>query len=369
MGSDDGVKPSISFVDWLRRRRLVKLKRIGCLALVVTALLAVCWLLPSPERLATRTFQPDIQKLPQQCRKKAAAFYECQKSPSKSVLVCHRRWCHSFGHCQPCGGIGDRTRFLLSQVEDATRACRAVKIDAPMADMAWVESAVYEDPAGWLAELLRFRSYSLGDRRAPPRTLTAELPLVYSHFTPNHYALHQYDPCTMHMLLQPAPALQADIDRHNIAIGGPSIGIHFRTGDSSAFGIANKDTRVGQSQVSEGLAKMMACAEELAEKLFPFQQVSYYLATDNPLVKKLAREDASRTIYMTDFEPESYLRGNSGDRNAWMEVYLLGAREALVVNVQPKEYTGPAGRLSYFSALAKHIGFIPNDHVKECVLD
>ena len=125
------------------------------------------------------------------------------------------------------------------------------------------------------------------------------------------------------------------------------------------------------------------------QQLFPTAHtVAYFVATDNALVKEWVRQEQQQeaitihesssqqqqqprrhVIYMTDLQPESYLRGNGGDRNGWMEVYLLGARDALVANVRPKQYEGHAGRTSFFANLARHIGFMDDKHFKECVLD
>ena len=400
MGSDDGSKKSyalpVSFLwQWKptcrRRRQVLLLVCCACCCCLAAVLV-------SPEWVFTHTFTPETAQLPPQCVEKAHAFYQHQLASSRQrrlVLACHRRGCRASllgGHCEPCGGIGDRTRFLLSQVENAVQAGRRVQLDAPMADLAILDSAVYRDPAGWWAELGRFRSYNVNNRRViqKEQLLSDRAPTLFTHFTPSGLHVHEYDPCTFHMLLQPTPSLRADIERHNQAmrnlVAGPSIGIHFRTGDAAAFGIANNDTRVGATDLLLQWHKMLACADSLQQELFPPMEgpVTYFLATDNAEVKQWARQESSlsalttwqneqdgprRVIYTTDFEPESYLRGNGADRNAWMEVYLLAARDALVVNVRPNDYHGTAGRISYFASLAKKLGFLDDHHVKECVLD
>jgi hypothetical protein len=328
-------------------------------------------LLPAPE-LLNATFSTN-DNLPPQCLATAVIFDDCQAtSPFTYVLACHRKWCNQYGHCEPCGGIGDRTRFLLSQVQDAALHCRArILLDYPLADVALRRNIVYTDGRGWVAEVLRFRSYNVASKLPPAlEDLDQNKQLeLYSHFTPDNYPVHDYNPCYFHILFQPAPRLQQDLARHNANIGNNSIGIHFRTGDSAAFGIDNKDMRV--ASVTRGFQIMMACAKELAAEL---SVTSLYLATDNLHLKRLVQSSPElfvtnpMTIYTTDIEPNSYLRGLEGDRDAWMEVYLLSQRQGLVVNAKPKNYQGPAGDLSYFSELAKHVGFIPDAHVRKCDL-
>ena len=141
---------------------------------------------------------------------------------------------------EPCAGIGDRTRFLLSQVQDileATRPTARVQIDAPTTGLAILEPAVYLDPAGWWGELLRYRSYDVRERKALPYSQllskkenvdagsgaapdSAPETFYYSHFLPNNFAIHEYNACYFHALFQPTPALRADLDRHNAAIDG-----------------------------------------------------------------------------------------------------------------------------------------------------
>ena len=133
---------------------------------------------------------------------------------------------------------------------------------------------------------------------------------------------------------------------------------------------------------------MQQCARELASQLFPehnLKEITFYLTTDNPQVKAHVRAAAAGStttttdettalppplnIYLTDVQPGSYLRGNKGDRDAWMELYLLVARQGLVANVLPESYTGTANRLSQFAELAKKIGFMERHQVRECSLD
>lgn len=350
---------------------------MGVGAAVTTAVVLVLRLSP-PELLFSHTFSAsDTNGLPENCRETAERLYGCQKTGKRRwVLACHRKWCLSRGHCEPCAGIGDRTRFMLSQVQDATDKCMKVELDYTLTDMAILDTAVYTDPKGWLAELFRFRSYKVSDRRSPDSLMLHTKPEdpIFTHFTPNEYYVHHYDPCYFHSLFRPAPLLKKDLDFHNRAIGSPSIGIHYRTGDSISFGVDNHDNRIAPDKLELGLRKMLHCANQLANRLFKRSKdrVTFYLATDNPLVKDMIHDpkiNGGQKVYTTDVQPRSFLRGLSGDRDAWMEMYLLAARQGLVVNVAPKDYGGPAGRLSYFSELAKKVGFLSDTQLLECEVD
>ena len=173
-----------------------------------------------------------------------------------------------------------------------------------------------------------------------------------------------------------------------------SIGIHYRTGDQAAFGLTNADNRVATSALA-GWNKMQKCALELAQQLFPGTNdennnntttVTFYLATDNPHVKEHIRRlqaapgrnsHASRidtplllpNLYVTDVQPGSYLRGNQGDRDAWMELFLLASRNGLVANALPSNYSRTANPRSQFAVLAAKIGFLEAHQFKDCSLD
>ena len=276
----------------------------------------------------------------------------------------------------------------MSQIEEASCDIGRIRIDSPIQGLAVLDTAIYTDPAGFGGELFHYRSYNVKDRTPLPyqqlkrqmHETRSKTGLIYfTHFTPNYSAISDYNACYFHAIFQPNSYLQADLDRHNSAIGkGPSIGIHYRTGDKTAFGIANSDNRVpGQTALKEGLDAMLECAKQLAEKLFPahpLNDVAFYLATDNAEIKEVVRQQRqqqklSLSIYTTDVVPGSYLRGNSGDGDAWLEIFLLSMRQGLVANVLPNDYGGTAKQLSKFAVLAKKIGFMEESQVMQCVLD
>lgn len=404
------------------------------LAAVTASFLMVCYynnicgalhILPPPEILFTDTFDREDGDyrsgggalLPPRCRETARRLDQCQRTTASPhhqqqqhhatmssrtvVFGCHRKWCRSFGHCDPCSGIGDRMRFLLSQVEVASCAVGRVQLDFPVAGLQTLQSAVYTDPSGWLGELLHQRSYHVDRKKPPPYQELIEQQqkqaaatrsiagggsdghhhdYYFTHFTPDWLLNENYDACYFHALFRPDQSLQADLNRHNAAITNASIGIHYRTGDTLAFGIANADNRVSSAAATmEGWEKMKECAMRLAKRLFPSvqpsSQITFYLATDNPIVKENVRQQQQLrrndevTIYLTDGRPDSYLRGNSGDREAWLELYLLAARQGLVANLQLKNYSGTADRLSTFAVLAKKIGFLQDYQFMECSLE
>lgn len=373
-------------------------------AVIALALLMIgCWLvvLPPPELLLQPTFErDDYGKLPKRCLETAKKFDHCQHdrtfSENTLVFCCHRKWCHSFGHCEFCHGLGDRTRNLLAQVQLLQQPCSGkIKIDAPMQGLATLSSAVYQDPAGWLGEIFHYRSYNVKEKvKLPFERLERQLQkennryesdaaaaVHFSHFTPDNFEMFDYNGCYFHILYQPTQELQAELERHNAAIGDSlSIGIHYRTGDVAAFGIPNKDNRLGSHiDVMDGWLTLLDCGKRLAKRIFPkdhmLSDVTFYLATDSAQVKHAALElrreqsDGPR-IYVTDVIPASYLRGNVGDYDAWMEVLLLSQRQGLVANSLPNEYRGTANEaISTFALLAAKIGFISDEHIEACALE
>ena len=392
MGSDNGSSLRRSRItDWVIRKCFIyRLQSIlaGALAflllLLYTNTLSIPRVLPAPELVHAETFtyQENFALLPQHCRKTAEKFHRCQESSIHRVVFgCHRRWCNGSGYCEPCSGLGDRNRFLFSQLQKAVENCWRIELDYPITDVSTLDSVVYKDPSGWLGELLRYRSYDVSARTiydfAKPTSTSPST--LFSHFTPKTYPLFNYDGCYYHILFQPSPSLKLELDRYNVALGNRSIGIHYRTGDSFAFGMQNLgDFRV--KTVWEGWLKMMKCSQQLAQKLYPDnpEEVTFYLATDNAELKKRIQEEqrksestAFRKIYMTDEQPRSFVRGLSGERVAYLEAYLLSQRQGMVANVlvNEKDYHGTGGRLSQFVLFAKKIGFLEDDHVLECSME
>ena len=415
MGSDDGRSKKKSAKGCLLRclwcfRTCPHSRRAIGLTLLISSVVFLRdrRLFPAPELVLSDSFTATTRRpLPERCRATAQRFHHCQQHDQSTttirVFACHRKWCQNYlfgGHCEPCAGLGDRTRFLLSQVQDNYDLgddCLPVQLDYPLKDVALLDTAIYQDPAGWWGELGHYRSYHLDPQKRVSQTIELSSRnhhhhhpqyATVSHFFPHGYRLHNhnYDPCLYHILFQPSRRLQKEIDVYNRAIdshGGPSIGIHYRTGDVASFGIiqttdsaAAADHRV--AEIPEGWHRMWACAQHLAQQLFSGQQVTYFVATDNPAVKQLVvvqqQERANQQpqhplVVTTTTPPSSYLRGLAGDRSAWLEVHLLASRTALVVNAREQNYTGSAGPISTFALLAQKIGFIHDSHVLQCATD
>jgi hypothetical protein len=163
------------------------------------------------------------------------------------------------------------------------------------------------------------------------------------------------------------------------------IGIHLRVGDAMAFDIDNKDVRAVSG--SEGLEKavrtMLDCADDLVKKMTNKDEkeepITYFFATDSAEAKALAirlmddrrGKAVSAKIYSTQIDPTSYLEGISGDREAWLEAYILSRMDGLVMNKTPSKqsgYEGTAGGESTFARLAKNMGNMKDDHVMKCEL-
>jgi hypothetical protein len=255
---------------------------------------------------------------------------------------------------------------MLSLVEEALERCIPVQLDYPLPAIQIVSDAIYEDPL-WFQSLLHLRSYDVTSRIVNVKEWGTKKSFV--HFQPNYYSGKSYDMCLFHILFRPVPAVQKEIDNHRHKMGKNVIGIHFRSGDSSAFGFDNKDVRA--TDIPLALSKMLACGEELAQTLFPpSEPYAFFLATDNMQAKELASSYKSDrfTIYQTEAPPSLYLRVD-GERDAWVELYLLSMMHGLVVNVRPKHYQGKAGILSFFSILAQRLGDIKHNAVKACNID
>jgi hypothetical protein len=317
-------------------------------------LLRISYLLPAPEVVLSEHFtgQEVLERLPERCLDTAKRFVHCQEVANETwVMACHRKWCQDFrgGHCEPCAGIGDRMRFLLSLVDEAYDAdrCIRIQIDYPVSGEAVLDTAIYKDTSGWWGELGHYRSYDVSERLRPEEAFTAVNEesgglFRFTHFLPKVGRLVDYDACLYHIIFQPDYRLLKELGVYNDAIdshGGPSIGILYRTGDVASFGIHQvNDNRV--VDIERGWKRMLACAEQLAAKLFPGREDTerHFLATDNPSFKEMVqRQEAekprgSRRIFSTTVQPGSYLRGMDSDRGALLEIRLLAARKGLVIN-------------------------------------
>jgi hypothetical protein len=256
---------------------------------------------------------------------------------------------------------------MLSLVQEALERCIPVQLDYPLPALQIVSDAIYEDPL-WFQSVLHKRSYgNVEERTVNVKEWGTKKSFV--HFEPNNYGVKAYDMCLFHILFRPIPAVQKEIDYHHDKMGTNVIGIHFRSGDQSAFGYHNKDVRA--TDIPAAISKMLSCGQELASRLFhPNKHYTFFLATDNKEAKQLASSHKSDSfnIYQTEELPSLFLRAD-GERDAWVELYLLSMMRGLVVNVRPKHYEGKAGRLSLFSVLAKRIGSIEHNAIMECTLD
>jgi len=274
-----------------------------------------------------------------------------------------------------------------------------VELDYPQVsngmDLRFRKEFEYKDRWGFVSEWFHFRSYDVsrkelhlerwgggGDGKGG---IGGVLEDQFVHFIPilGSTPSVEYDPCLYHVLFRPTPQLQTQIryysnifhlDTENV------LGIHFRTGDSTAFGVPNKDIRAAGSSLEQGYDRMLECAEKLATRLSIHPMVDttsggagvekfhFYLATDNQHVKDLAKKEKKYAIYLTDDRPSAYLR-SEGDRSAFLELYLLSKTRGLVINQLPMNYFGHGELLSTFAVLAKKIGFMTNEQIMPCSLE
>ncbi len=321
-------------------------------------------------------------KLPQQCWSLLEDLNKCQSSKETVVFGCHRKWCGSYyGHCEEVNGIGDRTQRMLSMATDAIDKCIRIELDYPQShngvNLRFPMSMEYIDRYYPISELLHFRSYDVSDQGSVQVEEWGKgvIDKTFAHFTPNNYKWHKYDPCLYHILFETNDELQTDLNYYSDLFHidqGNVIGIHFRTGDLTAFGVKNKDIRAQGQSLDDSYHKMVSCAESLAKKLQlqPSDQsgkYQFFLATDNQHVKDMAKSDERYDIHMTIEKPSPYLN-SSGDRSAYLDLYLLSQTKGLAVNVLPAEYDGPAERVSTFARLAWNIAFMNEDQLYECEL-
>lgn len=62
---------------------------------------------------------------------------------------------------------------------------------------------------------------------------------------------------------------------------------------------------------------------------------------------------------LTLYSKAQMLRGGlEGDRDSWMEIFLLSQLDGLVLNVVPSSYNGSALSRSLFAETARLIGFM-----------
>lgn len=323
------------------------------------------------------------QELPRQCWNLLEHLNQCQASKEIVVFGCHRKWCSSsYGHCEEVNGIGDRTQRMLSMATDAIHKCVRIEFDYPQTrngiDLRFQSALEYRDPWGILAETFHFRSYDVSNQgpvdveswgshindQVATRTFT--------HFTPKDYGWHHYNPCLYHILFRKTDEISTELNYYEDLFHlkeGNTIGIHFRTGDLTAFGVKNKDIRAKGGSLEQSYEKMMSCAERLANKLQLVKggedKFNFFLATDNNHVRQMANNDERYKIHMIQEKPSAYINSD-GDRTAYLDLYLLSRTRGLSVNVLPKEYDGPAERVSTFARLAWNIGFMNDDQLYEC---
>lgn len=316
--------------------------------------------------------------LPRQCFSLLEQMNHCQNSKEKIVFACHRKWCGMwYGHCEVVNGIGDRTQRMLSMASDAIEKCLRIELDYPQSmngiEMRFPQTLEYRDKWGLIAEIFRFRSYDVSNREGGDDIGFWGKTTQYLHFTPNDYDWHKADPCLYHILFKKSESFQAELDYYsklfNLETEGV-IGIHFRTGDTTAFGVDNHDIRAQGSTLQESYEKMVTCAMNQAALLHINPDINgryhFFLATDNQNVKEMARRDERFVIYMTMDVPSPYVKA-SGDRTAYHDLYLLSMTQGITVNVLPDIFHNPlAERVSTFSKLAWNIAFMNDEQFYEC---
>ena len=402
MGSDNGSRGR-SNADRLRSTL------VAFAALIVTLVLVSSFLgTDQQDQLLLRTFDPsDTTGLPAECAESdvLSKLNQVQGFSHDRALViaCHRVWCNGYGHCEPCSGIGDRTRFALSLATDALERGVPIEIDAPQPGLLLRSDAVYRS---WydmvrlfgvkLSDVLHWRDYDVSSRNVNRDEWGMSMKRTYVHMQPSkakdpkkRYSLRTYHPCLFHALFRPDVELQRDIDANmnQMATAKKRIGIHLRVGDAVAFDIDNQDVRAvsGSGGLEKAVRTMLDCADDLAKKMNSDDKdeeqepITYFFATDSAEAKALAVRiiddrrggEVSAKMFTTKISPASYLEGISGDREAWLEAYILSKMNGLVMNKTPSKdngYKGTAGGESTFAKLATTMGNMPDDHVMKCEL-
>ena len=399
MGSDNGSR---------RRSKADRLRSTlaAFAALLVTLVLVSSFLgTDQQDQLLLRTFDPsDTTGLPAECAESGVLSKLNQvqgfSHDRALVIACHRVWCNGYGHCEPCSGIGDRTRFALSLATDALERGVPIEIDAPQPGLLLRSDAVYRS---WydivrlfgvkLSAVLHWRDYDVSSRNVNRDEWGMSMKRTYVHMTPSKkkakkpYHLRTYDPCLFHALFRPDAELQREIDANlNQMTANKKLGIHLRAGDTVAFDIDNQDVRAvsGNGGLEKAVQTMLDCADDLAKKMNSDgkeeqEPITYFFATDSAEAKALAvrlidnRQGSavSAKISTTKINPASYLKGISGDREAWLEAYILSRMDGLVMNKTPSKqngYEGTAGGESTFAKLATTMGKMSDDHVMKCEL-
>ncbi len=342
------------------------------------------------ERISSMT------SIPPQCKSTLEKAIACQKETNKETIVfaCHRKWCNSFyGHCETVNGIGDRTKHMLSMFSDALDKCLRVELDYPQKRNGIelrFQDFEYRDKWGIWAELFHFRSYDVSDlkvnvdewgkdKHSLSRSSNSRDGRTFVHFIPSQdqYQFHRYDPCLYHILFKTTPILDTEIHYYSDLIGltdkNNVIGMHFRTGDLTAFNLKNNDIRTSSDSLIKSYNVMMNCAQIHASNLGIQPEkdgkIKLFLATDNQIIKDRARKDKRFSIFMTENKPTAYIR-SEGDRSAYTDLYLLSKTKGLVVNELPNKYVGRlAEKISTFAQLAMSIGFMTDMQLHRCKLE
>ena len=388
-------------------------------------------ILPSPELLFFDSFDPSssdlVPNIPAQCKDVIQQVYRCQDEATNTIVLgCHRRWCNSFGHCNECAGIGDRFfNYAMHHIQHAysgdypgllqqqipsmmqnsnntTKMCNLkVQFDYPAQGITTVKSAVYQDPAGWLGELFRYRSYMkightekpqfLPGSTSPPRTIVGHMMSNFDwHSAATRASLPfkttDWSGCLFHAYFRPNYYLERDLEYHQTQLNGGTaikdsdtaiISIHFRVGDGLSFKQLklHEDVRLSNSKTLEdGWEEMKQCARELVNSSPEYsdkKHIRYVLASDSIDVKRLAKNDGDIDVYTTDVTPSNFRQSPSKDADAWMELFLLSRQDGLVMNsvADVKAYKGRvsyASKGSAFSLLVEKIGFFRKHQVKVC---
>lgn len=312
---------------------------------------------------------PDLSYLPSHCQSLATLFWQLQSTSPKDplVLACHRQWCGTWGHCDPCAGIGDRTRSLFSLVEHAMELQQPILLDYPNGNLVIPSALVYRE--GLWSNLLHTRAYDVSSRTTDSNKW-GNHGIQFAHFFAGHqWNKEEYNPCWFPILFQPSKRLLSEIEKYNL---NPmhSIGIHFRTGDGVAFGVTNKDIRV-VGDLELALDKMVKCA------MLTHQQHAngtnstppmIFLATDNVMMKDLAQQKYSTTVFTTTIPPTSYLKSDL-EFGVWLDFFLLLKCHTIIVNQLRRGYTGTAFSISTMASMVKEVRQLSPEQFVQCDLE
>jgi len=145
--------------------------------------------------------------------------------------------------------------------------------------------------------------------------------------------------CSFHYLFTPSQQLQdlylqtkAAYDSFLARFDDPKIvSIHIRSGDQNLANVESGDLRHCDVDL------FFKCAE-VYEKKFEFEEVVWFLSTDNFDLKFESRKRYGHKLFTTDFEPihtDKVEKGENalqGTLESWVELFLLAKGDALIMS-------------------------------------